>query len=285
MTQVDCALCGSNEHILILKSSDHRFRLGSELFDLVKCSSCNLIFINPQPSLETLNDFYPDNGYYAEKNRLFNTYSAIIRNLKVRKLEKCISKGVVLDIGCGDGALLEALKARGWKCYGTDVSRQAYGIAKKKLENIYLGQLKEAKFEAEKFDLIMFNHSFEHLLDPNAELEECRRILKPGGLIYLSVPNINTKQYDVTGEFWHHLEIPRHIYHYTSATLQKLLQKHGYQPILVSFPMFDFPFDVLHSLRVKWKNEGFKVKEAFYALPLLKVFPRWRSALDIIARR
>ena len=285
MNTIKCALCDSSNSNLILKSRDHRFDLRDDVFALVECTDCGLTFLNPQPSQEILSKFYPDRGYYNGKKTLSSYYDLILRNSKIRKIAKHTEKRLVLDVGCGDGSLLAAMERKGWQCYGTDVSKSAYDIAKKRFKNVYLGQLRDCNFETEKFDVVMFNHSFEHLLDPKAELKETKRILKPGGLLYLSVPNFGSMQFKLAGEFWHHLEIPRHTYQYTPATIQSLLQKNGYEIIAIELPMFDFPLDLLHSLRVKWRKTGFKIKEVFYLLPLIKLSPRWRSGLEIIAKK
>ncbi|KKL44458.1 hypothetical protein LCGC14_2365470, partial [marine sediment metagenome] len=173
---------------------------------------------------------------------------------------------------------------RGWSVYGTDISDVAYNITKDKLSNIYHGELVNCHFENNTFDVVMMNHSFEHMPEPQKEITEVKRILKKSGLFYLSIPNIESSQFKVLKEHWHHLEIPRHLYHYSPNTITRFLENNGFEVTKIHFPMFDFPFDIVHSLRSKWAAKHFNLSDLFYAFPFIKILPRWRAGIEVFAR-
>ncbi len=283
MESVSCALCGKDDLIPVLESKDYRFKASSQVFCLVQCDNCGLVYVNPRPTREEIGKFYPDEGYYQENESLANKYNRLLRNSKVRKIEKFSKKGNILDIGCGNGDFLSAMEARGWHSYGTDVSLNACQLASKKLQNIYNCELQECDFSDEIFDAITLNHVFEHFTKPKQEIEEIHRIIKPGGLLYLSLPNIKSRQFEITKGFWHHLEMPRHVYHFSPTTIRSFLEKNGFKVLSINFPIFEFPFDLARSLQVKWQYSGRRLKDLFYIAPFLKLSPKWRGTMEIIA--
>lgn len=281
---VDCAICGCDDTVLLLQSKDYRYGLSNHVFKLVQCKKCGLIYLNPRPNENQLADFYPDDGYYRQETWL-RFYLNFIRSLKIRDLENSHSKGLILDVGCGDASFLQALQSRGWQVHGTDVSKKAYNLAKQKIKNIYLGNIEDCSFEEKKFDVVTLNHVLEHLADPAKDLKIINRILKDDGLLWLSLPNINSKQFDLLEDAWHHLELPRHIYQYSPKSIDKILQRNGFEIVRINYPLLDFPFEIIHSLKTKWQLKSLKISDVFFTNPLLRLLPSWRGTMAVFAKK
>jgi len=139
-----------------------------------------------------------------------------------------IAKGrSILDVGCGDGTfLLRALDA-GWKAFGTEMNPR---LAREVGLTVETGL--EAVEKWAPFDCITLWHSLEHMLDARATLEASRRLLASGsGLLLLAVPDAGGLQARCFHERWFHLDVPRHLYHFTNESLQKLLDLSGFEPV------------------------------------------------------
>jgi SAM-dependent methyltransferase len=126
----------------------------------------------------------------------------------------------VLDIGCGYGDLLIYYKGCGVSCVGVDFSELAVAKAREYGLDVRLGSLHTQKFQDSEFNAIIMCHSFEHIPYPLQTTAEIRRILKPGGVVQIAVPNAESPHF---GQAWEHLSFPLHLYHFTTATLLRCL--------------------------------------------------------------
>jgi 2-polyprenyl-3-methyl-5-hydroxy-6-metoxy-1,4-benzoquinol methylase len=132
--------------------------------------------------------------------------------------------GRILDVGCGPGKLLRVLRDDGWDAYGVDFSQIAVDHARRVHGlNVKLGDLREAAYDEAFFDVVIFNHVLEHVYNPVETLQEVHRILKPGGLLVINIPNAGSFEARVFGRWWVQWDVPRHLYHFTKKTMQSLL--------------------------------------------------------------
>lgn len=138
--------------------------------------------------------------------------------------------GRILDVGCGPGKLMRVLRERGWDAYGVDFSPIAVEYAQSKHGlNVTLGDLFEAAYKNTFFDVVLFNHSLEHMYDPVETLCEAYRILKPGGLLLINIPNAGSFEARMFGKWWVQWDVPRHLFHFTKKTMARLLIKTGFR--------------------------------------------------------
>jgi len=138
--------------------------------------------------------------------------------------------GKLLDIGCGGGRFLNRMQRRGWVVEGIDFDAQAtrrvgekYGI------KTYTGDLLSAKMPDASFDAITMGHSIEHLVNPKATLCECLRILKPGGTLVITTPNVESRAAKEFGPFWRGWEPPRHLHLFNTETIKLFLVSAGFK--------------------------------------------------------
>jgi SAM-dependent methyltransferase len=153
----------------------------------------------------------------------------IFRRRRVRKIQRFVPNGRILDIGCGRGITLSLLREGGWETFGTEISETAASHARTLLgDSVFVGDLLAAPWPESSFDVVSIWHVLEHLPDPSAVLGKCRELLRPGGVLVVAVPNFESLQARLTGRHWFHLDVPRHYWHFGTGVLRGLLEKEGF---------------------------------------------------------
>lgn len=218
---VSCGLCGSAESSGVFTSRDYRFQTDDSTFAVVRCTSCGLVRVNPRPVEADIHRYYHDEFYRADE-----TPEDALRNLRPR-LEGMAShvnrypRGRLLDIGCFRGELMEHLRAEhGWRVAGVEFSERPpnhWGL------DIFYGPLSDAPFDDGSFDVVTLWAVLEHVYDPTAVLAQVERLLRPGGVTIVLVPNFRS----IPGRFMRHDDIPRHVTMFTKATLCRSMARAG----------------------------------------------------------
>jgi SAM-dependent methyltransferase len=227
-----CWVCGTEVHFRRLQVRDAD--RGTDPYCLSLCSACSSGAVEHPPSPQTLSRHY-DASYYGDGEGKFAAPLQAILNRSNRARARsiwnslhCPPAPLVLDIGCGRGLLLGELAQMGARGIGLertalDSTRGAAGF------ELRLGELTDQNFPAASFDAVVLWHAFEHLGEPRAALAEIDRIVKPGGLLVIAVPNNASWQARWFGPRWFHLDVPRHLHFFGHAGLLRLLQQHGYE--------------------------------------------------------
>ena len=190
----------------------------------VRCDACGAATTDPWPSFEQLERAYA--RYRPESGRFSLIGDAVLRHTRGRlaaRLDRLAPAGPVLDVGAGDGALLDALGRRG---------RAAKGIERdSRRADVIEGDITELD---ESWSAIVFWHSLEHLPAPGAAVDHAARHLSPGGLLIVAVPNTDSLQARVFGDRWFHLDLPRHLVHLPALALEERLRALGLEITRVS---------------------------------------------------
>jgi SAM-dependent methyltransferase len=197
---------------------------------LGRCSSCGLRWLVDQPDSDQLTALY-SSGFYepqpARAGALVGAIHAANSWLRMRELDG-LPPGRLLDVGSGKGHFLAAAAAAGWDVVGVELAgpgaretQERYGLP------VVLGDIRDVEFDG-RFDAVTLWHVLEHLADPDAVLDRVRGFLVPGGRIVVSVPNLASVQAQLFGRVWFHLDLPRHIYHFTPAAVRSILERHGF---------------------------------------------------------
>lgn len=244
METVACALCGRQNDRLILQTPDREYGLG-EIFYVVQCQDCGLVYVNPRPTEAELPTYYPTTYYvYAGAHGHQQTasqaraareyYSGRLKQLACNL--PAVSPGRLLDVGCGDGHFLFLMQEQGWDAIGVEISERTAQFASNKYGlSILPGQLGDARLPGRCLDLVTFWHSLEHVPDPRLALLETHRILRKDGYVVVQVPNIATILFRVFGRYYSMLQVPRHLYHFGPRTLQTMLSLTGFQVVSVVY--------------------------------------------------
>ena len=233
-------------------SAQKKYAIEGVSEEFIQCDSCGLGSLFPMPEAARIESFYPA-GYYGTPSAKFEPIvEAGVRagaRLRVQSLLSGLQPGSqVLDIGCGRGVMLRALLDLGHIAHGVEVSGAAAAGVDARADVRIAADLNQAGFRTHSMDAIILWHVLEHLPDPERTLAEIRRILKPGGRLILAVPNYASWQARWAGTDWFHLDLPRHLYHFSPATLSVLLQRHGFeQQSCRHFAALQNPFGWLQS--------------------------------------
>jgi len=218
---VACDLCGGTERSPLYKT-------GGVVFH--RCLGCGLVFQNPQPRQEDLLKRYDGEYYQYElenERQFFGLMLLALGDVNFPFNSHGGGKSF-LDIGCATGLLLEHLRGKyGWDTRGVEVCGAAarHGIRERGL-SIFHGTLDQAAFPGESFDVVHASHVIEHVNSPAAFLAEAGRVLKPGGTIIITTPNIAGLQSKLFREKWRSA-IADHLYLLSAGTLKRYFQKQG----------------------------------------------------------
>jgi len=222
-----CPVCTDNTSKKFLAKVNLVF--GAD-YDLVECSNCGLIYFEPMPTVSELSTFYSGSYYNFEKSREEGKGMAFAQHLKRLK-----TNGKFLDVGCATGFFINGIKKHSdWEVYGTDFGKSAVQFARDKLGlNVVEGDLADAQFPNAFFDYVHVNNVLEHVLNPVSLLRECRRIIKPNGVFFLSVPNGFNDSLDLI-DFWKEEKKPArsksgHIFFFPARTLPLLFKQVGFE--------------------------------------------------------
>jgi ubiquinone/menaquinone biosynthesis C-methylase UbiE len=211
-----CRACGSKRYQRVLVKDEYSF---------CKCSDCGLIFLDAIFSDLEIEKIY---SYYSNCRQDFNAITEIRYKELLKKFEKVRSTNNILDVGCGIGHFLNVASLAGWNAYGTEISDEACRIAGQKNKNVHYGELKNIKFQDNHFDVITLFEVLEHVADPSALLQECRRVLRTGGVIYGTTPNYNSLDRFLAGDKWK-VYHPEHLSYFDIKSLRFLMEKAGFK--------------------------------------------------------
>ncbi len=223
LVTVDCPGCGSPDGRFELLATDP---ISGERFDTVRCERCGLIYVNPRPEGPLLASYYAVD-YYGARHPIFKRFFMALR---ARKLGRPPAGARVLDIGCGRGDFLLAAESRGWKMAGVE---RAYAPIVRVLDSLHIPVVSPeelSKLPDASFDAVTLWHVLEHLPEPRSTLAEVQRLLRPGGHLFVEVPNFGGWQARMSREAWYHLDVPRHLLHFNRRSLTHLLVASGFTP-------------------------------------------------------
>ncbi|MBI5587993.1 MAG: class I SAM-dependent methyltransferase [Deltaproteobacteria bacterium] len=216
------------------------------------CQTCGLGKTDPFLTEEEFKKIYSSTYREEDSTRFFSPLEKVIRLLRVhrcRSVERFGKKGRILDVGCGRGDFLLLMKERGWEPTGLELDERIERHGKKIGIDLRSGSLETVRFPDSHFEAVTFWHVFEHLKNPEWALKECRRILKPGGLFVISVPNIGSLQARLSGKHWFHLDPPFHLYHYSLENLNKLLDRASFKTLKVKHFSLEYnPYGYIQSI-------------------------------------
>jgi len=214
------------------------------LLHVRRCEKCGVVFIsNARDSVEVHEVFWK--SVVKDVSAKFEGVSAPVPDEVLRLMEESRKTNNVLDLGCGQGHLLQRLKKKGWHEFGVEVSSDAVRFARSALRlNVVQGKAEDVQFPDDYFDAVVMWGVIEHLDDPRGVLQKVHRILRDGGLLFIYTPNANSFlhkmarliylgsggriSYPLRGLF-----IPMHRYYFNQATATGILRESGLIPFKI----------------------------------------------------
>jgi 2-polyprenyl-3-methyl-5-hydroxy-6-metoxy-1,4-benzoquinol methylase len=278
LSLICCPFCQSEKTKISFFLKDHS--VSKETFSLVDCENCGLRFTHPIPNEQSIGKYYQSEEYISHSNTkkgLINTIYHVARDLMIhQKMNwiKSFSSGKsLLDIGCGTGHFMNALKQAGYRVKGVEIDERARNFA---IRQFGLNVLSPHDFledsRIEKFAIITLWHVLEHVHQPAVFLDKINQNLTDDGILMIAVPNFTG--YDATyyADFWAAYDVPRHLWHFSPAFLEKWLFSKGFRLVSKKSLVLD-PFYV-SLLSEKYKNQG---KGNFVTGMLLGLYATIRS--------
>lgn len=236
MEHTNCLICDLDSPQILNSGYDRLLGLPGE-FTVVTCSNCGFVYLNPRPAEREMKKFYPEEYYsFRRWTEDVGSLRAFYRNMKWKSLSRInatrfsgvppfVENGKILDFGCGSGEVLNILKKVGWETCGVEIDKKAAEYARSMGLNVFSQDLRSIRFPDDYFDVVRMRSVLEHLHQAPVILEEIHRILKKRGRLLLIVPNIDSFEFKIFRSKWFPLDIPRHIYHFSSKSLAALLKK------------------------------------------------------------
>lgn len=235
-----CPLCGGDSPILLKMSRG---------WPVSKCPVCGLFYLSERPTEASLAEMYSNEYYdraevgYGGYASNFEKYRGIFEKLfeaRSVSLERFRGSGMLLELGCAHGFLLDHLRRQGYSVSGVEVSPVASGYARDVLGlDVHTGSLESASLPEGRFDIVMMLDVLEHLHRPRQVLGEVGRILKPGGVLLVQCPWELTHWEEVMETFLRGRRtgrmnpdaVPAHLCFFGPRTLEAMLSAGGFSVV------------------------------------------------------
>ena len=250
-----CPLCSGTRSLVLQRISVSHPRVGGT-YRLRRCRDCDLVYLTPRLGDATLATLYGEEFYFPKDSAFSGIATGVhelIQNARRHVVEKRARIGRLLDVGSGDGTFVNHMASHGWDATGLDFSAAASELAARRgalgrFITGSLGSLGDHDLPRGSFDAVTLWQVLEHIGEPVAMLKRVRSLMRPGGLFVASVPNIEGFSAVLTRERWWGLDVPRHLVHYTPATLRRAVSEAGLRVIDVRhFSLQYDPYALLHS--------------------------------------
>jgi SAM-dependent methyltransferase len=226
----NCPVCKGTDFAPFLTCKD--YTVSQESFNIVSCKGCIFKFTNPRPSDSEIGKYYKSEDYVSHSdtkkglvNRLYHMVRARTLKQKLGLISSYVSRGTILDYGCGTGMFLKTCADAGWKSFGFEPDSDARKLAEGK--GLTVANTKET-LSSNKYDIISLWHVLEHVTDLDPTLEFFSKTITDKGRLIIAVPNYTSADAKHYKEFWAGYDVPRHIYHFEINTLKKLLGNYGF---------------------------------------------------------
>jgi len=218
-----CPVCKSTSSELIGQSR--------EGITLRKCAACGLVFHSEFSNEAEMLSYY--SHYYHEDNLSFSSITQARFNTLLATFETYRESNRILDIGCGAGHFLKVAMESGWGAYGNEIASGALEQLSRIGVKPFFGEVQSANYPDQFFDVVYCSEVLEHLVDPVSLLSESLRILRRGGLLYLTTPNYDSLSRRILGTKWRVFGI-EHICYFTPQGLARVLGGVGFSKVVVS---------------------------------------------------
>ena len=220
---------------------------------LVRCSQCHQIYVNPIPESFATGHYYDDRSesFYLSSDKLQSDYSPVRFIRELRLFRRWCAQGKVLDVGCSTGAFLYQLKTQfpgNYVVYGNDIAQDALAYAEKQGINVLRNPYLET--QVTEFDAITFWAVLEHLVDPLRFLEHAHKGLKEGGICIALTPNFHSLATRLLGRKYRYI-LPEHVNYFTPQSLIYLFEKKKGWQILEQGSMHFNPIVIIQDLNNK----------------------------------
>ncbi len=256
-------LSNHNESCPICSGTPQSFRLVTRAGRVAICGACRSWYRIPRPTLGTLKeiyqkDYYDSWGLNDQPTSVQATKRASFLPILKHLEKKMLAESpffTLLDVGAATGNLMELGKERGWQVSGIELNPYSAEILRSRFgsETIWEGELLNAPFPAKSFHAVTLCDVLEHVLEVKETLEKVHQLLKKGGTICITTPDIDSWSRQILGENWLHFK-EEHIQYFSTPALTHLLKEVGFKNITVSPYWKHLTFDYVQTQLTTYKH-------------------------------
>lgn len=229
----ECPVCSGTQFSSFLQCTDHT--VSQESFSIVRCTGCGFLMTNPRPDNADLGRYYKSEQYISHSNtskgwvnRVYKIARSFTLAQKYKLVKPYASENGLLDIGCGTGAFLDYCAEKGLNVEGVEPDEDARKFA----QSEYGFQLKTEdaldEWPDAQFSAITMWHVLEHVPNLSERIAQLKRLLSARGRIFVAVPNHTSADAHHYRQYWAAYDVPRHLWHFSPATIRTLFNKHGF---------------------------------------------------------
>ena len=213
-------------------------------YEILQCENCKLVMLKKKLKFKEVIDLYKNNYFNNYTNNSgYSSYHSMEKSLRknfkkrVKKIISQMGKNInLLDVGAGYGFFVDECLKENIRAEGLEISKEALIYSRKKLKiKMHEGIIEEFK-PSKKYDVITLWDVIEHIYDPNRFLKIINNSLRKNGFIFLSTGDIDSLLAKISGSKWHLFNLPEHSYFYSKKTIEKILNKNGFQVLSVKYP-------------------------------------------------
>jgi len=228
-----CLICNGTEFTHFLESQD--FFLTGESFTIMECKQCGFRFTDPRPAESSMGRYYESNDYISHDSEkggflpfLYNMVRKFTIRSKYRTVKHYIQGSEIMDIGCGTGEFLNYCRSKGMECRGIEPTGKAREIARKKFKLVVEEDFLKSDSNSGSYDCITLWHVLEHIHRLDETMQKIKKLLKQNGVLIIALPNCNSDDASRYEKYWAAYDLPRHIFHFTAASVEKLMGKYDF---------------------------------------------------------
>ncbi|OJF68872.1 hypothetical protein BK026_08735 [Alteromonas sp. V450] len=241
-----CPVCDCESFHSFAKGQDYELETCANIWEFVQCAQCTHVWLNPRPSVATLNTIYPPHYYSYDFETKVHPIAlkakAILDKLKFKSFFKHLKQTpkTYADVGCGSGRFLKLMHHMGLKkqdIYGLELTQSVVDELNNLGFNGINSRVEEVKeIEPESLDLVTMFHVIEHVEDPRAVVAKINQWLSKDGCLVLETPNFDSVDAKLfKNQFWGGYHIPRHWHVFSVDTLVKLLEDNGFDIVAIKY--------------------------------------------------
>ena len=242
-----CPSCGANRNSDFIESNGEQIK---------KCLDCGQLYVNPRPTEQAIKKLFVEE-YIETESRVTEDFTnwrlGSLRRESQHLIKLLPNGGRLLDLGTASGAFLGMfVNLPEWHVEGVEPSRFAAKAAMDRYNvTVHSGFLRDLNLADESFDVVTSLDAFPLHPEPNADLEEIHRVLKPGGVLAIEIPGLRYRLLKNTGFLCRmiygvpaRLNAGVHLFYYSRDTLGKMAARHGFQEVATypeSSPVYGSP--------------------------------------------